>query len=140
MMVVTSNVRIEWGDCDPAGIVYFPRYFEIFDNCTHTLFERATGMIKSMMTEKYQIVGIPMVNARANFIKPSRYGEDVSVVSTIKEFRTSSFDVYHRLLNETELAVEGFETRVWVKVDRQRPGKISARAIPPDLIALFSAQ
>ena len=31
MLTVTRTVRIEWGDCDPAGIVYFPRYFEYFD-------------------------------------------------------------------------------------------------------------
>jgi acyl-CoA thioesterase FadM len=28
MLTVTRTVRIECGDCDPAGIVYFPRYFE----------------------------------------------------------------------------------------------------------------
>ena len=29
MLVYTRNARIEWGDCDPAGIVFFPRYFAI---------------------------------------------------------------------------------------------------------------
>src|ERR1017187_5514616 len=37
----TRKVRIEWGDCDPAGIVFYPRYFEIFDASTSALFERA---------------------------------------------------------------------------------------------------
>lgn len=31
MLTNRRTVRIEWGDCDPAGIVYFPRYFAIFD-------------------------------------------------------------------------------------------------------------
>ena len=30
-LTITRNVRIEWGQCDPAGIVFYPRYFEIFD-------------------------------------------------------------------------------------------------------------
>ena len=32
----TRKVRIEWGDCDPAGIIFNPRYFEIFDAATAT--------------------------------------------------------------------------------------------------------
>lgn len=138
MLVVKRDVRIEWGDCDPAGIVYFPRYFEIFDNCTHQLFEQATGMRKAAMTKKYGIVGIPMVNTRANFIRPSRFGEDVVIETSLMDFRTSSFDVQHRLLSGNELAVEGFETRVWVGLDAQKAGKISAKPIPADVIALFS--
>ena len=42
----TRKVRIEWGDCDPAGIVFYPRYFEMFDASTSALFERALGMTK----------------------------------------------------------------------------------------------
>jgi len=42
----TRTVRIEWGDCDPAGIIFYPRYFEIFDASTAMLFERALGMTK----------------------------------------------------------------------------------------------
>ena len=40
----TRTVRIEWGDCDPAGIIFYPRYFEIFDASTTLLFERRLGM------------------------------------------------------------------------------------------------
>ena len=35
----TRTVRIEWGDCDPAGIIFYPTYFKIFDNATAALFE-----------------------------------------------------------------------------------------------------
>ena len=40
MLVNTRTVRIEWGDCDPAGIVYYPRYLAFFDACTSALIER----------------------------------------------------------------------------------------------------
>ena len=42
----SRTVRIEWGDCDPAGIIFYPRYFEIFDASTAALFERALGITK----------------------------------------------------------------------------------------------
>ena len=48
-LVSRRTVEIEWGDCDPAGIVYFPRYFEIFDASTAALFERALGITKAEM-------------------------------------------------------------------------------------------
>ena len=41
----SRTVRIEWGDCDPAGIIFYPTYFRIFDNATAALFESALGML-----------------------------------------------------------------------------------------------
>ena len=41
MLTNTRTTRIEWGDCDPAGIIFYPRYFEIFDVSTTMLIERA---------------------------------------------------------------------------------------------------
>ena len=34
MFVNRRDVQIQWGDCDPANIVYYPRYFEMFDDST----------------------------------------------------------------------------------------------------------
>jgi len=82
MVVNRHKIRIEWGDCDPAGIVYYPRYFEYFDTCTAALFESA-GLPKRTLFETYGIAGIPMVDTRANFIAPSTFGDDVIVESTI---------------------------------------------------------
>ena len=45
----TRKVRIEWGDCDPAGIIFYPRYFDIFDASTALIFERALGVTKFQM-------------------------------------------------------------------------------------------
>ena len=41
MLINRRTIRIEWGDCDPAGIVFYPRYFEWFDACAAALFEDA---------------------------------------------------------------------------------------------------
>ena len=41
---VVYEVEVMFGDCDPAGIVFYPRYFAIFDTSTTTLFEKALGM------------------------------------------------------------------------------------------------
>ena len=43
MLVNRRAVAIEWGDCDPAGIVFYPRYFAMFDASTAALFAHALG-------------------------------------------------------------------------------------------------
>jgi len=136
-MTNRKTIHIEWGDCDPAQIVYFPRYFEYFDACTTTLFQKA-GFSKPEMLKTYGIIGIPVVDLRARFIKPSRYGEDVVVESIITEWRRSSFCVQHKLFKDEVLAVECLETRVWSAVSAIDPKKIESRAVPKEVIKRFT--
>jgi 4-hydroxybenzoyl-CoA thioesterase len=134
MFTNRKKIHIEWGDCDPAGIVYYPRYFAYFDNCTAALFA-AAGLPKHEMLRHYKIVGIPMVDTRAKFLAPSRFGDDVEVESTITEWRRSSFDVQHRLYRGAKLAVECLETRVWAVKSPGNPDQIEGQPVPEEVIA-----
>ena len=132
-MLAFSNsrtVEIEWGACDPGGIVFNPRYFEFFDWSTALLFQKALGMTKLQMFKAFDFAGFPLVDTRARFLRPSRFGDIVEIATCIAEFRRSSFDVVHRLTNAGELAVEGFETRVWVGHDPADPARLKGRPIP----------
>jgi 4-hydroxybenzoyl-CoA thioesterase len=131
------TIHIEWGDCDPAQIVYYPRYFEYFDNCTAALFAKA-GFSKRQILKTYGIIGIPLVDVRSRFITPSHFSEDVVVESEITRWGTSSFCVRHQLLKDDVLAVECFETRVWAAVSAKDPNTIESRPIPPEVIEKFS--
>ncbi len=137
-MTTFSNirtVRIEWGDCDPAGIIFYPRYFDIFDASTAALFERALGMTKFEMMKTLPFAGFPAVRTQAKFIKPTRFGDDVTVDSTIT-FGRASFDVAHKLSLKGALCVEGSETRVWVVRD-PATGEIKSHPVPDDVLAKF---
>jgi 4-hydroxybenzoyl-CoA thioesterase len=136
MLTSTREIQIEWGDCDPAGIVFYPRYFAWFDACTAGHFAHA-GLPKFQMLKTYGIVGIPMVDTRAKFILPSKFGDVVTVETRITAFRRSSFDVEHRLLKSGALAIEAGETRVWVARHPDDPDRIKARPIPEEVIARF---
>ena len=96
MLISRRDIAVEWGDCDAAGIVYFPRYFEWFDACTTGLFRHA-GYEKKTLLDAFGIVGLPAVQARARFIQPSTFGDTVTVETTITRFGRSSFDLEHRL-------------------------------------------
>ena len=139
MLTYIRNTRIEWGDCDPAGIVFYPRYFAMFDSCTTGLFSQALGMSKFDFIKRYEFAGYPMVDTRARFLKPTRFGDDVVIETIVAEFRRSSFDVRHRLSHNGELAVECFDTRVWAARDPNDPDKIKAKPIPADVIAKLTA-
>lgn len=140
MLTNTRTIHIEWGDCDPAGIVFYPQYFRMFDASTTALFERALGMTKFKFFKHYDFAGYPMVDTRARFLIPSRFGDDVTVETTITEFRRSSFDVQHRMMKGDRLSVEGFETRVWIKRDPNDPDAIKATPVPQNVIERFQAQ
>jgi len=140
MFTSRSDFEIRWGDCDPAGIVFYPRYFEYFDAATAGLFAGALGRRKSDWTERYGVVGIPMVDTRARFILPSRHGDRVEIETEIVEIRRSSFDVLHRLTKDGKLAVEGFETRVWTGRDPVDETRIRSVEIPEEVRRKLSAR
>jgi 4-hydroxybenzoyl-CoA thioesterase len=133
MFTNRRKILIEWGDCDPAGIVYYPRYFAFFDNCTASLFA-AAGIPKHELIRQYQIIGIPMVDTRARFLLPSKFGDEVDIESCIPDWRRSSFDVQHRLYRGRDLAVECWETRVWAAKSAADPEKIEGRTVPDEVI------
>jgi 4-hydroxybenzoyl-CoA thioesterase len=131
------TARIEWGDCDPAGIVFYPRYFEMFDHSTVLLIEKALGMRKLDLYERYGFAGHPAVETQARFHLPTRFGDDVEIESAITKLGRSSFSLQHRLTLNGALAVEGSETRVWTARDPARPGGLRAQAIPDEVVARF---
>ncbi len=132
-----KTIDIEWGDCDPAQIVYYPRYFAFFDACTAGLFKKV-GLPKRQMLKTYEIVGIPLVDVRATFLAPSRFSDTVTVESEITEWRRSSFCVRHRLFNQGVLAVECFETRVWAALSATDQENIESKPVPREVIERFS--
>ena len=127
----TTRVEIQFGDCDPAGIVYYPNYFRFFDNATAALVSAALGMNKRAWLEAYGIAGIPMVDTGANFVRPARFGDVVEIRSEITELGRSSFSVRHVLSNGGEVAVEASEKRVWVVKDAA--GNIKSAPLPDDV-------
>jgi 4-hydroxybenzoyl-CoA thioesterase len=136
MLKNVHRIRVEWGDCDPAGIVFYPRYFEWFDRCTHHLFEAATGLVKKAMLEHYNGAGLALLEARAEFKVASQYGEDIDIESEVVEFRRSSFFVEHRVSKKGEPMLKGFETRLWTVRDPET-GRMKSGTMPTEIIAAF---
>jgi len=140
MLTNERKLQIEWGDCDPAGIVFYPRFFAIFDASTDRLLSAGLGMAKIHWAARFGIVGIPMVKTGAEFHAPCRFGDEVVVQSRIAGLRRSSFQVLHRLVRGETLAVEAEETRVWTGRDPDDPAGIRAVPIPDEVAAIMRGE
>ena len=135
-LVNRRSLKIEWGQCDPAGIVFYPQFLIIFDTSTGLLFER-TGLSASVMRKKYTIIGMPLVEQGTKFLRPCRFDDEIVVESEVEEWGRTSFTVRHRILNQGKLAVDGFEKRVWAILDPDQPGRSSPYRSPPKSLQSF---
>ncbi|HRI72193.1 MAG TPA: acyl-CoA thioesterase [Polyangium sp.] len=120
----TRNIEVTWGDCDAAGVVFYPRYYAWFDACTHSLLERA-GLAHRTLRQTYGLLGTPLIQASAKFMAPSTYGDILDTESRISKIVDRGFTVTHRFSVRGRLVVEGEEVRVWAREtgDPARPMK-----------------
>jgi 4-hydroxybenzoyl-CoA thioesterase len=78
------------------------------------------------------------VETHARFLAPTRYGDDVVIETAVTAVRRASLQLHHHLRKDGALAVEGFETRVWVVRDSTQAVRYKPKAIPPDIVARLS--
>jgi 4-hydroxybenzoyl-CoA thioesterase len=136
-LINRRSLTIEWGQCDPAGIVFYPNYLIIFDTSTGMLFAR-TGLSPAQMRVRYGIIGMPLVEQGTKFLAPCRFDDEIIVESEAGEWGRSSFTVRHRVLKGSDLVVDGFEKRVWAIADPEREGRIKPQPIPREIMASLS--
>ena len=136
MLSNRRQIQVEWGDCDPAGIVFNPHYFAWFDGSVHALLATAGLSLRGMMQD-YGIHGLPLVDTRAKFYLPTEYGDQLSIETAITQINRCAFDITHRVFKDDALATEGFETRMWTAFD-PAAGRVRAKSIPEDMIRLLS--
>ncbi|WP_118135070.1 thioesterase family protein [Oceanicella sp. SM1341] len=111
--VFRRRLTVEWGHCDPAGIVFHPRYFEFFDwNCV-LLIEAALGLRERAWRAELGYGGIPVVDLSGRFTAQVRHGDEVEVASGVTRLGRSSLELRHELRGPSGLAVQAAQTRVW---------------------------
>jgi 4-hydroxybenzoyl-CoA thioesterase len=101
------------------------------------LFEAALGVPCRDLPAKFGIASIPLVDAKAHFLKPVKLNDVVEIASHVSEFRRSSFDLQHRITVAGELAVEGSETRIWGMRVADEPLKLKGAPVPIEVVERF---
>ena len=130
--------RVEWGDCDPAGIIFYPTYFRWMDAAAWTFMESAGYDAKRMRAEH---LAMPLVSAQCDFIAPALQGDRCEVRSRIARFGGKSFVIAHEIVRAdgAQLA-KGSETRVWGRCSAGPGSPMKGEAIPESLKARLRAK
>ena len=70
-IVKRRQITADGGHCDPGGFVFNSRFFEYFDTSSWALFHVALGVAPNDLAGAFDIMGIPLVDARAKFSSSS---------------------------------------------------------------------
>ena len=92
-MSYTRIVPIEFNHCDPAGIVFYPRYFEMINSVVENFFEDYVGYSFARMHTGGNHHGVPTVSITCNFMAPSRLGDKVPFTLVVTGVGRSSLKV-----------------------------------------------
>jgi 4-hydroxybenzoyl-CoA thioesterase len=87
-----SEMRVRFQHCDPAGIVFYPRYFEMINDFIDTWFEQALGHSFHVLHEDMGL-GTPTANIQIDFTSPSRWDERLRQVLAVRRVGGASFTV-----------------------------------------------
>jgi len=123
---------VEWGECDPAKIVFYPNIYAWFDKSTHDML-KIHGFGQSEMIERFNIVGFPLVETHAEYLRPMKWEQTVLIASQAESVSRKSFKVSHQISCGDGLCARGYEIRVWGIRDRQS-GKLKAWNLPDDFV------
>jgi 4-hydroxybenzoyl-CoA thioesterase len=139
----TYRVRVEFGDCDPAGIVFFPNFSRWMDAASLAFFTQQGVPPWRELVKTRGIIGTPLLEIHTTFVKAATYGEELVIETRVDEWRAKTFTQVHRVTRPRpdggeDLICEGREVRAFVHRDPGDPDRLRAMPVPDDIRTLCS--
>ncbi len=114
------RVIFRHGQCDPAGIVYTPEFFNVFNWAVEDWFCTRLGIDYQDIVDSRR-TGLGYVNASATFFSPCKMGESVDIFVVVERVGGKSYSLrLHAMKGDTE-ALRGYFTTVTTSLDTHRP-------------------
>src|SRR5438093_2705857 len=117
------RVQVGWGDGDPAGIVFYPRFFAWMDMVSHVLAREIGIPRESMIPPGTDMLGFPVVGTQAEYLAPARMDDVLEVRTWVSRVGRSSLSLRHEIVRvddtAEELLVRGREDRVFIGRDER---------------------
>jgi 4-hydroxybenzoyl-CoA thioesterase len=136
------RVDIQFGDCDPAGIVFFPNFSRWMDAASLSFFMQCGLPPWRELVKTRGIVGTPLLEINTKFHIAATYGQTLEIHTAIEEWRRKVFVQTHRVMRtlngHTDLICEGREVRAFVQRDAADPDRLRAMPVPDDIRELCS--
>jgi 4-hydroxybenzoyl-CoA thioesterase len=129
------RVTVRFGDCDPAGIVFFPNFLRWMDEASLEFFRSCGVPPWNQLVRTRGIVGTPVLEIHTKFNKSATFGETIEVHTGIEEWGVKVFRHRHLVRRGDELLCEGTEVRAFVQRDPENPDRLRAIPVPEDIKA-----
>jgi 4-hydroxybenzoyl-CoA thioesterase len=135
------RVQVGWGDCDPAGIVFYPRFYAWMDMVSHVL-AREMGIPRdSMIPPGPEMLGFPVVGTEAQFLTPARMDDVLEVRTWVSRVGRSSLSLRHEIVrkdgDQEVVIARGREDRVFIGRD-QHDGTMRSRELTEPMRAAMA--
>lgn len=120
MKTFTIKRRINFYDCDPAGIIFYSRVFDF----AHSAYEQIIQSIEKeedyWNNDKYVV---PIIKSESTYVKSMKYGDEIIINANVSELRSSSFELTYTMENAAGELLCSVKT-VHVFVDKKSWEKI----------------
>jgi 4-hydroxybenzoyl-CoA thioesterase len=126
------TVRIRFAHCDPAGIVFFPRYLVMINDLVEDWVGAALGLPYAQLLGRRRI-GMPTVSLHCEFTAISRLGEDVVLGLCVEKLGTKSLTLRLGCRHGSQARMSVRQVLVFTDLDTHR-----AVDIPDDLRAAIA--
>ncbi len=134
----TYEVTVMFGDCDPAGIVFFPNFCKWMDASSLHFFMECGIPPWRELVKTTGIIGTPLLEIHTKFMRTATYGETLQVHTSVEEWRDKVFIQKHVIQRGDTVLCEVRETRPFVVHPPGEPDRIKAIPIPADIRARCS--
>lgn len=131
-------VNVQFGDCDPAGIVFFPNFSRWMDEASLAFFMSCGVPPWRELVKTRGIIGTPLLEINTKFMRPATYGETIEVHTTVEEWAAKTFRHRHVVKRGDTVLCEGTEVRAFCIKDPANPERIKAIPVPEDIKLLCS--
>ena len=122
-MVYEFPQKILFKHCDPAGIVFYPRYFEMINACIEDWFETGLGYGFDAMIVKGHYA-VPLAHIEVDFKAPSRLDDELAFKLVVNEVGRSSFKLTITATHETEVRMIARPVLVYIDAEKHAPERI----------------
>ena len=138
----TYRVAVQFGDCDPAGIVFYPNFSRWMDAASLAFFMECGLPPWRELVKTRGIVGTPLLEINTKFFKTVTYGETITISTRVEEWRDKVFVQVHRVTRQgvdgEDLICEGREVRAFTRRDADNPERLRAMPVPEDIKLMCS--
>lgn len=129
----TYAVTVQFGDCDPAGIVFYPNFQRWMDAASLAFFMACGVPPWRELVKTRGIVGTPLLEIQTRFVTAATYAQELIITTHVQEWRRRVFVQKHVVRRGDTLICEGTETRAFVRRDDNDPDRLRAIEVPEDI-------